>query len=428
MQQRNLIAKSVGLKHTEPVPINEIAERVRRKEIIVVSKCMQALGYFEQLRAASLEGIRQAVGEEKATRVSAEGFEALHQIIEVDELTSIVLCTDKILRSLAPTLAKIVVAGVFQTNNPFYFEANPSVRLHIPFDEFLHAKELSQPFWSGKITACRPHHDSWNEYPTNSINIWIAVGAVRLGNGLSIYPQVYDQRLPCTVDGRSLPKQCFGRALNFELEPGDAIIFHGEHLHGSEINSTDETRHVVSFRLTLDRPQFFTQSPHKFIYSGGGSLIAQLAQMPLKVSRRLAKLAQLLGVARLVKPTISAAKFNDTSVNFSQMLPTKAVADRAMLVFDASKLAVGEIRPIAQHLCVARLSKHWVVVFSRHCPHEGADLAAGYVQDGCVVCPWHNLPFSMNSGASPCMSLPQLTVFDYSGSINKNEQHTTNIS
>lgn len=427
MSQRNLIAKSVGLKHTEPVPIDEIAARVRRGEVIVLPNCMQALGYFEQLRAASLEGIRQAVGEEKAAQVRAEGFEALHQIVEVNELTSIVLCTDEILRSLSPTLAKIVVEGVFQTNSPFYFAANPNVCCHTPFDELLEKEELSQCFWSGKITPCSPHQDSWYEYPTNSINIWIAVGAVRLGNGLSIYPQVYGKSLCYTEDGRILPDRCFGRALNFELEPGDVIVFQGEHLHGSEINSTDETCHAIGFRLTLDRPKFLTQSPHKFIYFGSSSLMAKLAQLPLKVSRRLAELAQLLGVARLAKPLASATKFDETSADFPRLLLAKAVADRAMLVFNASELTVGEIRPISQQLCAARLGKYWVVVFSRHCPHEGADLAAGYVQDGCIVCPWHNLPFSMNSGASPCMSLPRLTVFDYSESINKDEQHTTSI-
>lgn len=427
MPQRNLIAKSVGLKHTELVPIDEIGDRLMRKEVIVLPKCMQALGYFEQLRAASLEGIRQAVGEEKAARVRAEGFEALHQIIEVDKLTSIVLCTEEIFRSLAPTLAKIVVEGVFQTNNPFYFEANPNVRFHIPFDELLNREELSQCLWSGKITPHSPHHDSWYEYPTNSINIWIAVGAVRLGNGLSIYPQVYGKRLPCTRDGRIFPDRCFGRALNFELEPGDVIVFHGEHLHGSEINSTDKTCHVINLHLTLERPKFLTQSPHKFIYFDSGSLMAKLAQLPLKVSHHLAELIQLLGVARLAKQSASSSEFDATSANFPQLLPAKAVADRVMLVFNASELAVGEIRPISQQLCVARLGKHWVVVFSRHCPHEGADLAAGYVQDGCIVCPWHNLPFSMNSGASPCMSLPRLTVFDYSESIDKDDRHTTSI-
>ncbi len=72
-------------------------------------------------------------------------------------------------------------------------------------------------------------------------------------------------------------------------------------------------------------------------------------------------------------------------------------------------------------MCVARLENHRVVAFSRYCPHEGADLAGGYLRDGCIVCPWHNLPFSLKSGASPCQSLSQLTIFNCVEGSNKVE-------
>ncbi len=90
MPPPNLTAKSVGLEHTETVPLNQIADRVMRGEVIVLPQCMQAIGYFEQLKQASLAGIRQAVGEHKAARVRADGFEAVHTIIELNELKSII--------------------------------------------------------------------------------------------------------------------------------------------------------------------------------------------------------------------------------------------------------------------------------------------------------------------------------------------------
>lgn len=33
------------------------------------------------------------------------------------------------------------------------------------------------------------------------------------------------------------------------------------------------------------------------------------------------------------------------------------------------------------------------------CPHMGASLAGGYVEDGMVACPWHAWRFSLNDGA-----------------------------
>lgn len=32
------------------------------------------------------------------------------------------------------------------------------------------------------------------------------------------------------------------------------------------------------------------------------------------------------------------------------------------------------------------------------CPHMGASLATGYVEDGCVSCPWHAWRFSVETG------------------------------
>lgn len=429
MPPSNLTAKSVGLEHTETVPLNSVASRVIRGEVIVLPQCMQALGYFDELKEASLAGIRQAVGEKKAARVRAFGFEAVHTIVDLNELTTIVRYNSEIFRALAPTLLRKLVKAVFQTEKPFYFEAEPNVRFVFPYDEVAKRKELSRFHSSGKIIARCPHHDSWYDCPTNSINIWIAVGAVKNGNGLSLYPQVYGKRLPCTEDGTILRNQYFGRALNFELTPGDAIIFHGEHLHSSEINSTDDTCHVVSLRITLEKPKFLKKSPSQFIYSGfGGEFMALLDRLQTKVFRQM---ALLINFSRSPTPNEQALVFDDTSALFPQPLQIESgggtLTDLSKLVFDSSKLRVGEIRPLSPTLCVARLRKHRVVVFSRQCPHEGADLAAGYLVDGCVVCPWHNLPFSMNSGASPCQSVPRLTVFDYSESGEKGEWLATSL-
>ena len=32
------------------------------------------------------------------------------------------------------------------------------------------------------------------------------------------------------------------------------------------------------------------------------------------------------------------------------------------------------------------------------CPHQGASLAGGYVEDGCVSCPWHYWRFRLSDG------------------------------
>ena len=37
-------------------------------------------------------------------------------------------------------------------------------------------------------------------------------------------------------------------------------------------------------------------------------------------------------------------------------------------------------------------------VIDNYCPHAGGSLAAGFVDDGCAVCPWHFWSFHLDSG------------------------------
>ena len=37
-------------------------------------------------------------------------------------------------------------------------------------------------------------------------------------------------------------------------------------------------------------------------------------------------------------------------------------------------------------------------VIDNYCPHAGGSLAAGFVDDGCAVCPWHYWKFRLTDG------------------------------
>jgi len=39
-----------------------------------------------------------------------------------------------------------------------------------------------------------------------------------------------------------------------------------------------------------------------------------------------------------------------------------------------------------------------ISVIDNTCPHAGGNLAAGYVDEGCAVCPWHNWAFRLDTG------------------------------
>lgn len=49
------------------------------------------------------------------------------------------------------------------------------------------------------------------------------------------------------------------------------------------------------------------------------------------------------------------------------------------------------------HLAVF-LSNGQVYVMDNYCPHAGGNMAAGWVENGCAVCPWHAWSFHLQSG------------------------------
>ena len=57
------------------------------------------------------------------------------------------------------------------------------------------------------------------------------------------------------------------------------------------------------------------------------------------------------------------------------------------------------------------LSGGAVYVMDNYCPHAGGNLAGGWVEDGCAVCPWHRWPFRLADGQ--LRDSPGVTVTTY---------------
>ena len=69
-------------------------------------------------------------------------------------------------------------------------------------------------------------------------------------------------------------------------------------------------------------------------------------------------------------------------------------------VGDADMLGVGRITTVqAGHyaVCLTRTEAGYGAISNR-CAHQGGPLGDGFLQDGCVVCPWHGYQFDNQSG------------------------------
>jgi nitrite reductase (NADH) small subunit/3-phenylpropionate/trans-cinnamate dioxygenase ferredoxin subunit len=61
-----------------------------------------------------------------------------------------------------------------------------------------------------------------------------------------------------------------------------------------------------------------------------------------------------------------------------------------------------------------------VFVMDNNCPHAGGNLAGGFVEEGCAVCPWHYWAFHLENGQLRDMpgvkvSTYKTRLFDHNG-------------
>lgn len=383
-----------------------LAARVLKGEVFVVREALQAFGLMDMMVEASLRGIARSAGPEAAERAAREGFNRIHEWVAPGDIPKMTDAVYDEVEPLAPEFLRRFMAGAFPDVTSFYYEQKPNVRFHIPYDlARAHQKafkDFAKLHGQGKIAAHGPHRDSWLDCPSNGMNLWFAIGRIRPGNGMTVYPGDYQgsyvyQRSGDIADGEKLHK-----TWTFDLHPGDVILFHTDHVHGSELNRTQETRFAISYRLSVDKPVFPNLHHHSYIHSGwNASALRPLAHLPA-----MAQPSYVRSFAERVRnrlfPALRPAE--------PAPKPPEAIGTKTGETIEVplAEVPVGTVRGLTAALCVARLSETEAVALTRRCPHAGGDLANGWVDGASVVCPWHNLPFDAASGRSACTTLPAL--------------------
>lgn len=421
-----------GLKAVEP---SEISQGLLSKAIledgqtIIVRNALQAVGVFDVLLETSFQAVEEVLGPERTRAVRASGFAHLHEHVDAAELAGINDLLFKKIPPYAGAVLKRIGRDVLKIEGDFFIETLPNARIIVPLDK-LYAerrffKEFEDKRGPGKLTTHGPHHDSWYHHPLNCINFWAAIAPVHPGNGLSIWPEVWGKRLPYDKQGHVRKDQYYGPPINFELAPGDAVLFAAEHLHGSEINRLDVTRYVVSMRMTPEAPDYFGDAVYDYVHAEkirdlldpSYSAVLDKAQSQLKrikkaVSTRLGggSQPQAAGDDHSIRWHAKIPPLDDVSEGFPKTLPASVDEETGAFVFDASELEDGEIRPLTKRVAVARIGEGYYA-FGRFCPHQYADLAGGYVRDGKIGCPWHNLMFDSKTGSCGCAAMKPIPLY-----------------
>jgi hypothetical protein len=240
-------------------------------ELIVIENALQKAGSADKVKSLILKCIEEVSGEETAAALKNQGLEVMHELMTIPEIVLANHKTNILLQKDSLRLAMQVVQCGLGYKAPVYIQRFAIARFFPPFalvtkheSEELHIrnpKACCDVIQSGKIRPHSPHRDRWYGIPENTMNLWIALSEVIHGNGIVIFPQVFKKEVKhsgVVVDDA----QNFGEGVNFQLQPGDLLLFNGDHLHQSEINLTQQTRVVISFRFYFHRPLF--QEPLNF--------------------------------------------------------------------------------------------------------------------------------------------------------------------
>ena len=384
----------------------DLFSRVVRGEVVVLRNCLQNIGLFDGLLGDCFAGIAESAGQDAADRLKKMGVEQIHELVSAEDFPDLTDAVYDRVTESATEFLQSFIPQVFGNTQPFYFERQPNVRFHLPYDLTAPQRKKYEEFavarGQGKLGAHGPHRDFWLDCPDNAINLWIAVGPVQIGNGLSIFEAVFDQDLNFTSQGELVANEPPGEPSNYNMQPGDVLLFFASHLHSSEINQTDETRVVVSYRISLKRPNFPHGHYHDYLRSDLASgCLSWLASTPARmqigyftdIARRAGR---KIGIGTAERPSRSpAAKEENLSAMGTVRIPL-------------SDLSPGKMIPIANNALVAQTASGKYVVTSRKCPHKGADLALGYIRDEQIVCAHHNLAFDASTGQSACREIHQL--------------------
>jgi hypothetical protein len=220
----------------------------------VIRNGLQDLGLFDGVVDATLRQVGEVISPEARRELSAQGFEKFHQVLTPRQAFDVRYALETTLRDLSFRMVNGFVGTLPGPRPNVYICRHTYVRVMMPEDVVATERELLADEF-GHMIVHAPHRDSWFSHCSNTVNLWVAIGRVLPGNGMLVYPDAWGREPG--HDGTKINRSArLGVPYNFDLGPGDILVFSGEQVHSSEVNITDETRYVLTTRFTVGRPRY----------------------------------------------------------------------------------------------------------------------------------------------------------------------------
>ncbi|RPE38595.1 phytanoyl-CoA dioxygenase PhyH [Streptomyces sp. Ag109_O5-1] len=223
-------------------------------QLVSLTGALQRLGIYDELLGCVLDLVELVASPRARAGVTADRVERLHEHLTVPQALDL-------RRRLATTLAgrstvwtSRLLRSLREQSRPLYVCGRFYARIMMP-EDVIAPYRATLVREAGFMTPHGPHLDSWFSQGTNTINLWMALGPVVPGNGMLFHPPQYRDGLRRRYEACE-PWQFVGQPRSIALDPGDVLLFHGDHVHATEVNITDRTRFVVSTRITVGPPAY----------------------------------------------------------------------------------------------------------------------------------------------------------------------------
>jgi nitrite reductase/ring-hydroxylating ferredoxin subunit len=371
-------------------------------------------GFFKDIGAMApvTEVIRNSLKgliAENQLPANPEDLGHLHETVAPDRLPDFIKQTESGLAGLETMLYHRSMVRGFKRKQPAWICRAPVFRVHVPYD---HAHQHRQEFeqfraqhGNGRLTSLRPHRDSWFDEPLTCVAMWVALSPVRHGNGMSFFTQDYDRPMSFQRRQGVTRQQDVSEPVNISMEPGDAVFFHANHLHASEVNRTDSTRVALTMRFAIDEPRLSMKKPWRYLFSH--------PKLPAGLLWYLQTQRRSSGVSRRLLPLLLRYRNDSSYQRAAWSIGSEVTGSQSDNVASPERISLQDLTPdtaiaVSENHMLLRSDTNGspeVWKTSRWCPHEGADLSLGCVKDGQIHCPWHNLPIDFRTGMSACSTM-----------------------
>lgn len=409
---------------------------MNKNSFIILDKYFNKKEFLNEIRKSIIQSIEEITNLENSKSVEKYGLKKIHNYFPVEFIPFLQYALEEKIKNLIYENIYLVSKNNLKLNN-FLIDKTINVRIHYPINiekksklsrkiyrcldlrnyknsklEFQAAKKksLKYKFDISDITKVKyfnsqnnsiyhhsPHKDTWFGHCTeDGINFWWGVTSVNELNGLMLFRDIYDHNIKHETEPAYVEKEyALGKIEVPKLKEGSLLIFDPEILHGTRINTSEDTRLVISGRINKSKPSFYKNYRGSFIPKWITS-----SDVEKKFFDRTLVIKRKDSFVQNDKKKKSIKKNNYRKIIFRSNI--KNNTNYKIIKYSSFKnMSLLLIKFNNFEICLKKNNSK-IFAFNNICPHLQFKLINSYNENNFVTCNGHGLKFNLKNGLSTC--------------------------